>query len=112
MTRRWNGRVTCSADSHSIVLLNLIGQCGPLLGTRVFPQHQKPRFVEGQSICAAFMFFNAFLALSLRTLLVWENKQLDKKYGTSKPAGKTDEGVNHGMNVGEENYGTSFRYIL
>lgn len=58
------------------------------------------------------MFFNAFLALSLRTLLVWENKQLDKKYGTSKPAGKTDEGVNHGMNVGEENYGTSFRYIL
>ncbi|RVX71349.1 hypothetical protein B0A52_04923 [Exophiala mesophila] len=107
-----NNQGSDSRRGMGIVLLNLVGQCGPLLGTRVFPQHQKPRYVEGQSICAAFMFFNAFLALSLRTLLVWENKKLDKKYGAFKTSGKTDEGVQHGMNVGVENYGSSFRYIL
>jgi retrograde regulation protein 2 len=91
-------------------LLNLVGQCGPLLGTRIFPTSQGPRYVEGQSICAAFMFFNAFLALGLRTLLVWENKRLDRKYGvaTENPveADQTDP------DAGEENYGSAFRYIL
>lgn len=95
------------------MLLNLVGQTGPFLGTRIFPKSEGPRYVKGQSICAAFMFFNAFLALSLRTLLVWENKKLDKKYGKVGEAqaaaardGKT------GAHVGEENYGASYRYIL
>ncbi|KIW10855.1 hypothetical protein PV08_10154 [Exophiala spinifera] len=97
-----------------IMLLNLVGQTGPFLGTRIFPKTEGPRYVKGQSICAGFMFFNAFLALSLRTLLVWENKKLDKKYGKADEVqaaaardGKT--GVN---NTGEENYGASYRYIL
>lgn len=94
-------------------MLNVVGQCGPLLGTRVFPKSQGPRYIEGQSICAAFMFFNAFLALSLRTLLVWENKRLDRKY---EPTGGTkmrdtmrntkDDKAD--MNVGEENYGSEY----
>ncbi|KAI4139014.1 MAG: hypothetical protein LQ341_004403 [Variospora aurantia] len=32
-------------------------------------------------VSAAFTFFIGFLALCLRTLLVWENKKLDEKYG-------------------------------
>lgn len=59
------------------------------------------------------MFFNGFLALSLRTLLVWENKRLDKKYGvvgTEQAARARDGEVD--ANVGEENYGSAFRYIL
>ncbi|KIW29961.1 uncharacterized protein PV07_05745 [Cladophialophora immunda] len=108
-----NNQGSDSRRGMGIVLLNLVGQCGPLLGTRIFPKSQQPRYVEGQSICAAFMFFNALLALSLRTLLVWENKRLDKKYGSQGGAetrratgGKAD------TNVGEENYGSAFRYIL
>jgi hypothetical protein len=107
-----------------IVILNLVGQCGPLLGTRIFPSSQSPRYVEGQSICAAFMFFNAILALSLRTLLQWENRKLDRKFGAVgaeqqmearnqaatgadlKQEGEVD------ASVGEENYGRNFRFVL
>ena len=91
----------------AIVILNTVGQCGPLLGTNVFPTTDGPRYVKGQSICAAFMFFNAFLALSLRLLLAWENKKLDQKYGQldhSKPSTKT-EVAQDAAQVGEENYG-------
>lgn len=92
-----------------IVILNVIGQCGPFLGTNVFPESEGPRYIKGQSICAAFMFFTTILALSLRFLLVWENKQLDKEYGNvpeRRPEEKEDAAV------GEENYGASYRYML
>lgn len=99
-----------------IVILNVVGQCGPLLGTRVFPSRQAPRYVEGQSICAAFMGLNALLALSLRTLLVWENRKLDRKYGVvgQEERPRTDKGeekVVHAY-VGEENTGATFRFVL
>jgi hypothetical protein len=92
-----------------IVILNLIGQCGPLLGTRIFPTTDAPRYVKGQSICAAFMFFNGLLALGLRTLLVWENKKLDQKHGTQVETGNVD--VTKSV-VAEENYGPAFRFVL
>ncbi|MCJ1316452.1 hypothetical protein MMC15_001773 [Xylographa vitiligo] len=97
-----------------IAMLNLIGQCGPLLGTNVFPATQSPRYVEGMAICAAFTFFNGFLALGLRTLLKWENKKLDKKYGSQKDliASRTGVPKGHESVVSEENYGPTFRYIL
>ena len=91
----------------AIVILNTVGQCGPLLGTNIFPTTDGPRYVKGQSVCAAFMFFNAFLALSLRLLLSWENKKLDQKYGKldrSKKLAKTEVDQDTAK-VGEENYG-------
>jgi len=108
-----NNQGSDSRRGMGIVLLNVVGQCGPLLGTRVFPTHQKPRYVEGQSICAGFMFFNAILALGLRGLLVWENKRLDRKYGTADEREvQARDGAQVDTNVGEENYGSAFRYIL
>ncbi|KAI1609910.1 retrograde regulation protein 2 [Exophiala viscosa] len=108
-----NNQGSDSRRGMGIILLNLVGQCGPLLGTRIFPTSQAPRYVEGQSICAAFMFFNGFLALSLRTLLVWENKKLDRKYGAAgkEMAARARDGEVD-TNAGEENYGSAFRYIL
>ncbi|KAJ5142284.1 MOSC N-terminal beta barrel [Penicillium atrosanguineum] len=91
-----------------IILLNIIGQCGPFLGTNVFPDKEAPRFIKGMSICAAFMFFTTILALCLRFLLVWENRNLDKKYG---PKIET-ETVKGDTPVAEDNYGASFRYVL
>ncbi|KAL8799751.1 MAG: hypothetical protein Q9182_005657 [Xanthomendoza sp. 2 TL-2023] len=64
-----------------IALLNTIGQCGPLLGTNIFPSREGPRYTKGMWVSAAFTLLTAFLALGLRVLLVWENKRLDKKYG-------------------------------
>ncbi|KAL2870975.1 MFS general substrate transporter [Aspergillus lucknowensis] len=102
-----NNQGSDSRRGMGIVILNIIGQCGPFLGTNVFPDSDGPRYVRGQCICAAFMLFNAVLALSLRFLLVWENKRLDKQYGDATRA--NDEAK--GNTIGEENYGASFRYL-
>lgn len=115
-----------------IVLLNLIGQCGvsqlvspmsifakaqkPLLGTNSFPKNQEPKYIKGMAISAAFTFFTGVLAFGLRCLLVWENQKLDKLHGSRKnrainqPGGAGGEGQE--SEVGEENYGPAFRYIL
>lgn len=97
-----------------IALLNLIGQCGPLLGTNVFPTSEGPRYVKGQAICAAFIFFNGFLAFALRCLLKWENKKLDEKYGPLVPqvANETGDPQEKEIAVSQENYGPNFRYVL
>ncbi|KAL9033495.1 MAG: hypothetical protein Q9214_007491, partial [Letrouitia sp. 1 TL-2023] len=93
-----------------IVILNLIGQCGPLLGTNIFPPEESPRYKKGMWVSAAFTLFTAILALSLRTMLVWENGKLDEKYGSGIsedhaerdwPAAETT--------VAAENYGPKFR---
>lgn len=99
------------------MLLNLVGQCGPLLGTRLYPTSEAPRFIKGQAVCAAFMFFTSFLVVGLRTLLWWENKKLDREYGTVEEQrarsvvsvdGKDTKDGAQGM----ENYGPMYRYVL
>ena len=91
-----------------LVLINLIGQCGPILGTRLYPTAQGPRYVKGMSICAAFMVFAAVMALALRILLVWENRRLDQKYANRSEGKETDQGAA----VAVEDYGPNFRYVL
>lgn len=92
-----------------IVILNVIGQCGPFLGSNIYPDTDGPRFIRGQSVCAAFMAFNACLALVLRCVLQWQNRRLDQQYGPRMPpavgSGKPEE-------IAEENYGANFRYVL
>ena len=112
-----------------IVLLNLIGQCGvslqsvvcqsslnpqkPLLGTNSFPTNESPRYIKGMAISAAFTFFTGFLALGLRCLLVWENRKLDKVHGFDKTRVVNQRGEEEQESeVGEENYGPKFRFIL
>ncbi|CZR61499.1 related to nicotinamide mononucleotide permease [Phialocephala subalpina] len=88
-----------------IAITNLVGQCGPLLGTRIYPATGAPYYREGMWTCAAFMLFNGFLAIVLRTLLARENKKRDAKYGVvEKSEGTSSAGV--------ENDGPNFRYIL
>lgn len=100
-----------------IVLLNVIGQCGPLLGTRLYPSGEGPFYVKGQSVCAAFMFFTTLLVIGLRILLAWENKKLDQKYGTieeqkARLAEAQEQGQAATQAVAVENYGPMFRYVL
>ncbi|CZR64555.1 related to nicotinamide mononucleotide permease [Phialocephala subalpina] len=89
-----------------IAIINVVGQCGPILGTRLYPTSEEPYYRKGMWVCAAFMLFNGFLAIMLRTLLVWENKNLDRKFGpVVKHKGAEAE-------EGEENDGPRFRYVL
>jgi dipeptide/tripeptide permease len=97
-----------------LVMLSLIGQCGPLVGTNIYPSSSAPRYVKGHSICAAFMFFVALLALSLRFLLAFENRKLDRRYGTVEEQ-KANAEASQDTDVqsqGVENYGPLYRYVL
>ncbi|CAJ2504697.1 Uu.00g120910.m01.CDS01 [Anthostomella pinea] len=103
-----NNQGSDSKRGASIVLLNVIGQCGPLLGTRVFPTRNAPYFVEGMSICAGFMFLNALLALALRTHLGWENKKFERMDEEARRAGLDPKQGS----IGVENDGYGFRNFL
>jgi dipeptide/tripeptide permease len=103
-----NNQGTDTKRGTGIALLQMIGQCGPILGTRLFPRTQGIFYIKGMAVCAAFMFFNALLALVLRTFLDWQNKQADKREEevTAVIAGEKD------VNLAVENEGFGFRNIL
>lgn len=83
------------------------------MGTNIFPTNESPRYIKGMAVSAAFTFFTGFLAFGLRTLLVWENEKLDKKYGSNKGRIVNQPGAEgQESEIGEENYGPTFRYIL
>ncbi|KFY73645.1 hypothetical protein V499_06297 [Pseudogymnoascus sp. VKM F-103] len=105
-----NNQGTDSKRGAGMALLNIIGQCGPLLGTRIYPKSEGPFYTKGMSICAAFMFFNGFLALVLRTLLQRQNKKLEEEErGVTEAAG----GDEKEPTLAIENEGTfGYRYIL
>ncbi|OBT93053.2 hypothetical protein VE01_09022 [Pseudogymnoascus verrucosus] len=105
-----NNQGTDSKRGAGMALLNIIGQCGPLLGTRIYPKSEGPFYTKGMSICAAFMFFNGFLALVLRTLLQRQNKKLEEEErGVTQAAG----GDEKEPTLAIENEGTfGYRYIL
>ncbi|KAK9312823.1 major facilitator superfamily domain-containing protein [Lipomyces starkeyi] len=104
-----NNQGTDTKRGVGIVLLQMVGQCGPILGTRLYPATEEPRYVKGMSLCAAFMFFNALLALVLRTYLIWENKRAIEL--ESKVADVV-EGDGKEQTVAVENEGYGFRNIL
>ncbi|ORY90816.1 major facilitator superfamily domain-containing protein [Leucosporidium creatinivorum] len=78
-----------SKRGAGFLILNIIGQCSPFLGTRLFPTSDGPYYVKGMSVCAAFLLFVAILATSLRFLLIYENKQRDLKYGKVEDLGES-----------------------
>jgi MFS family permease len=73
-----NNQESDSKKGTGLAVLNIIGQFGPLLGTRLYPDSDKPYYVRGMSVCAGFMLSVFFLALVLRGILTRENsKSLD-----------------------------------
>jgi hypothetical protein len=104
----------------SIMLLNTIGQCGPLLGTRLYPSEEGPFYIKGQWVCAAFMLFTGLLVLVLRTYLSYMNRKLDMQWGTLEEQRNRivmdsmgGQEQNDGKDInGVENYGPFFRYVL
>lgn len=110
-----NNQGTDTKRGVGIAVLNLIGQCGPILGTRIFPTGDKPYYVKGMSICAGFMFFNAFLALTLRQYFVYMNKQFERAEAVTVGAdqAESDEKGHPLTHIATEMEGTiGYRYFL
>ncbi|KAJ5670435.1 uncharacterized protein N7477_005798 [Penicillium maclennaniae] len=74
ITWSMDNRTEKEGKGASIAILNIIGQCGPLLGTRLYPQSDGPWYVKGMAVCSFFMLVVAVLAVGLRVLLQRENR--------------------------------------
>ena len=69
-----NNQNSDSKRGTGVAMLNVVGQFGPLLGTRLYPESDGPYYIKGMSICSGFMFLVAILTLVLRKLLARENE--------------------------------------
>ncbi|MCJ1466299.1 hypothetical protein MMC07_004918 [Pseudocyphellaria aurata] len=109
-----NNQGTDSGRGTGVVILNMIGQCGPFLGINIFDPRDAPRYTKGMSICAAFTFLIGILALALRALLARKNQKLDQKYGMhlTEANKHSEHPVEEETAMGDENYGPNFRYVL
>ncbi|KAJ5587116.1 uncharacterized protein N7459_002881 [Penicillium hispanicum] len=97
ITWSMDNRVEKEGKGASIAILNIIGQCGPLLGTRLYPETDGPWYVRGMATCAFFMLVVAVLALGLRLLLLRANRAAG---ATGSSAGPVDPGEEHDVLMG------------
>lgn len=104
-----NNQGTDTKRGTGIAILQMIGQCGPVLGTRLYPASEGPYYAKGMAVCSAFMFFNALLALTLRQYLAWQNKQADIREAAMTGTVEGDEKI--GVEA-IENEGIGYRNIL
>jgi len=74
-----NIHATESKRAGGYTVLATIGQCGPLLGTNVFPASEKPYYRKGMWISAAFCLLVAVLSGVLSCWLIYENRQMEKE---------------------------------
>lgn len=90
-----NIHATESKRSGGYAILATIGQCGPLLGTNVFPESEKPRYTKGLWISAAMCFMVAITAVILSFWIILENKKLAEE-GVPEEQSLEDTSLNTG----------------
>jgi MFS family permease len=84
-----NNQENESKQGTGFAMLQLIGQCGPLVGTRLYPDKDAPYYISGMTICAAAMVLVAILALVLRFYLRAKNRKAAGEYGRIGEEGNT-----------------------
>lgn len=87
----WTANINASESRRggAYAVVYTIGQCGPVLGTNVFPLSEKPLYRKGMWISAAMCLMVASIAICLSCLLAWENKKMDRKEEEEERAGQT-----------------------
>jgi hypothetical protein len=89
-----NNQRTVSGRGAGLVLMNVIGQCGPLVGTRLFPRESgKTGYRGGMAVCALAMITVAILAAGLRwRLKVLNNRRRGKSAGRRRRGKEAHQG--------------------
>lgn len=97
---------SASKRGAGLAIFGIFGQCGPILGARLFPSSEGPYYEKGMWICCGVLLLASVLALALALSLRWQNRRRDQKYGRSDidhiPADVADAGDAHPM----------YRYVL
>lgn len=70
-----NNQMSESRQGAGFAVMQLIGQCGPLVGTRLYPDSDAPLYTSGMAWCTAAMVSVAVLALVMRLALVRANER-------------------------------------
>lgn len=73
-----NNQANQSRQGGGFALLQLVGQCGPLVGTRLYPDRDAPYYAPGMSTCAIAMLLVSILAYALRFYLKYQNRKFDR----------------------------------
>ncbi|KAF7903773.1 uncharacterized protein EAF01_006822 [Botrytis porri] len=76
-----NNQRSSSRQGTGFAIMQIVGQCGPLVGTRLYPESQAPLYREGMGVCAGVMLMVAGLGLVLRWWLGRENERSGGGYG-------------------------------
>jgi MFS family permease len=71
----WNGNnsETRSGRGTGMVILQVFGQCGPLVGMKLYPAKDGPEYVQGSLVCAGCMGIVGVLVILQRWRLKKEN---------------------------------------
>ena len=91
-----NNQPSASGRGMGMTILNVIGQFGPLIGVRLFPKSQAPYYVQGFTVCAAFMMGVAVLAAILRIYLIRLNRKMERDGLLEYEMGSLDENAGPG----------------
>ena len=100
-----NNQSSSTGQGTGFAMLQLIGQCGPLVGTRLYPDTDAPLYLRGMVVCAGAMVLVALLALILRFYLERKNRTALERYNEIGDAGDTLVGKERGR-------GKPFLYML
>lgn len=107
-----NNQAGPSRQGGGFALLQLVGQCGPLVGTRLYPDRDGPFYTPGMRACALAMLAMALLAAVLRVYLRYWNRRLDREdhdMAAEGPAVEEEGLVGPGR---KKTPAESFRYML
>lgn len=76
----WTANIHASESKRTAgyIVLSTIGQCGPVLGTNIFPESEKPYYRKGMWISCAFCFLVSVLSVTLSLWLIHENKKMER----------------------------------
>ncbi|TWU78541.1 hypothetical protein ED733_002332 [Metarhizium rileyi] len=73
-----NNQASQTRQGGGFAVMQLVGQCGPLVGTRLYPDRHAPYYTSGMTACALAMLAVAVLAVILRWYLQYKNGQMDR----------------------------------
>ncbi|KAH6972295.1 major facilitator superfamily domain-containing protein [Ilyonectria sp. MPI-CAGE-AT-0026] len=97
---------SASKRGAGLAIFGMVGQCGPILGARLFPKTSGPYYEKGMWVCCGVLIFASCVAAILSLSLRWQNRQRDLKHGKSDidhiPEDIADIGDAHPM----------YRYVL
>ncbi|KAL5623772.1 hypothetical protein FOBRF1_003022 [Fusarium oxysporum] len=88
-----------SKRGAGLAIFGMFGQCGPILGARLFPKSQGPYYFKGMWVCAGVLLAASLMALALSACLRLQNRHRDRVHGKSDtdhvPADIAEKGDSH-----------------